>query len=67
MNEKDNAVKKNILDIQNDMLDVIKRQLTPEQYKAYKEALEEYSKAATRVSKIDQAENMMMNRNVVDQ
>ena len=67
MNEKDNAVKKNILDIQNDMLDVVKKQLTPEQYEAYKKALENYSKAATRVSKIDQAESMMMNRNVVDQ
>lgn len=67
MNEKDNAVKKNILDIQNDMLDVVKKQLTPEQYEAYKKALENYSKAATRVTKIEKAESMMMNRNLTDQ
>lgn len=67
MNEKDNAVKKNILDIQEDMLNVIKKQLTPEQYEAYKKALENYSKAATRVSKIEKAESMMMNRNLTDQ
>ena len=49
------------------MLDVVKKQLTPEQYEAYKKALENYSKAATRVTKIEKAESMMMNRNLTDQ
>ena len=67
LNEKDNAVKTNILWMQEDLFNTIKKELTPEQYKEYKDALEAYSKAATRVSKVEQAEKMMMNRNLTDQ
>lgn len=66
-NETDNAVKRNILDIQKDMIDWLKKQMSEAQFTEYEDLLKKYSDAATRVSKIEQAENMMMNRNVMNQ